>query len=94
MAGLARLRQGCDGDRGFWTPERPRFPYRGEAMDEQPRITLRQLLNVMIQRGSSDLHVTTGTPPQLRIDGSLVPLRTPPLGPVESKALCYEVMTE
>ena len=63
-------------------------------MDEQPRITLRQLLNVMIQRGSSDLHVTTGTPPQLRIDGSLVPLRTPPLGPVESKALCYEVMTE
>jgi len=48
----------------------------------------------MIERGSSDLHVTTGSPPQLRIDGSLVPLRTPPLGPVESKHLCYEVMSE
>ncbi len=48
----------------------------------------------MIQRGASDLHITTGTPPQLRIDGSLVQLRTPPLGPVETKYLCYEVMSE
>lgn len=48
----------------------------------------------MVERGSSDLHITTGSPPQLRIDGSLVPLRTAPLKPRESKALCYEVMTE
>ena len=48
----------------------------------------------MVERGSSDLHITTGSPPQLRIDGSLMPLRTPPLKPRESKALCYEVMTE
>ncbi|MBX3247431.1 MAG: type IV pilus twitching motility protein PilT [Myxococcales bacterium] len=57
-------------------------------------MSLRQLLQVMIQRGASDLHITTGTPPQLRIDGSLAPLRTAPLGPVETKYLCYEVMTE
>src|SRR5688572_20038099 len=62
--------------------------------DEAPRITLRQLLKVMVDQGGSDLHVTTGSPPQVRIDGSLVPLRTPPLGPVETKQLCYEVMTE
>ena len=62
--------------------------------EERPRLSLRQLLQVMIQRGASDLHVTTGTPPQLRIDGSLVPLRTAPLGPVETKYICYEVMTE
>lgn len=65
-----------------------------QHQDERPRISLRQLLQVMIQRGSSDLHITTGTPPQLRIDGSLVQLRTAPLGPVETKYLCYEVMTE
>ncbi len=62
--------------------------------DGRPSITLSQLLRVMIQRGASDLHVTTGTPPQLRIDGDLAPLRTPALTPVESKYLCYEVMTE
>ena len=65
-----------------------------QHQDERPRISLRQLLQVMIQRGSSDLHITTGTPPQLRIDGSLVQLRTAPLGPVETKYLCYEVMSE
>lgn len=62
--------------------------------DERPRIGLRQLLQVMIQRGASDLHITTNTAPQLRIDGSLVPLRTPPLDAVQTKYLCYEVMTE
>ncbi len=62
--------------------------------EEAPRITLRQLLKVMHDRGGSDLHITTGSPPQLRIDGSLVPLRTPPLSPLETKALCYEAMTD
>ncbi|MCA9600406.1 MAG: PilT/PilU family type 4a pilus ATPase, partial [Myxococcales bacterium] len=57
-------------------------------------ITLQQLLKVMIERGASDLHVTAGSPPQLRLDGNLVPLRTPPLTPVETKALCYSVLTE
>jgi twitching motility protein PilT len=60
----------------------------------QPRFTIHQLLKVMIDRGASDLHITTGSPPQLRIDGSLVPLKTPPLTPVETKALCYDVLSE
>lgn len=60
----------------------------------QPRFTLHQLLKVMVDRGASDLHITTGTAPQLRIDGSLVPLRTEPLTPVETKTLCYSVMSE
>ncbi|MEM6956626.1 MAG: type IV pilus twitching motility protein PilT [Myxococcota bacterium] len=62
--------------------------------DGRPRISLRQLLQVMIQRGASDLHITTNTPPQLRIDGRLAPLRTDALNPIATKALCYEVMTE
>ena len=40
---------------------------------------LHQLLKAMIEKGASDLHITTGSPPQLRIDGRLVPLKTPPL---------------
>ena len=65
-----------------------------EAADERPRITLNQLLRVMIERGASDLHVTAGSPPQLRLDGAMVPLKTAPLSPVETKQLCYSVMTE
>ena len=65
-------------------------------MEQQagPRFSVRQLLKVMIDRGGSDLHITTGTPPQIRIDGGLVPLRTPPLNPTETKALCYEVLSD
>src|SRR5512138_465879 len=48
----------------------------------------------MVEKGASDLHVTTGSPPQLRIDGHLVPLKTPPLTPVETKQLCYSILTD
>ena len=58
------------------------------------RINLHQLLKTMIEKGASDMHVTTGTPPLLRIDGSIVPLKLPPLGPVETKQLCFSVLTE
>ena len=50
------------------------------------RVNLHQLLKTMIEKGASDMHITTGTPPLLRIDGSIVPLKLPPLGPVETEA--------
>ncbi len=55
---------------------------------------LHQLLKAMIEKGASDLHVTTGAPPLLRIDGKLHPLKTPPLTPSETKQLCYSVLTD
>ena len=48
----------------------------------------------MIEKGASDLHVTTGSPPQLRIDGKLHPLKMPPLTPQDTKQLCYSVLTD
>jgi twitching motility protein PilT len=58
------------------------------------KVSLHQLLKTMIEKGASDMHVTTGAPPLLRIDGSIVPLRLAPLGPVETKQLCFSVLTE
>jgi twitching motility protein PilT len=55
---------------------------------------MHQLLKAMIEKGASDLHITTGSPPQLRIDGKLNPLKTPPLTPQETKQLCYSVLTD
>lgn len=48
----------------------------------------------MIEKGASDLHITTGAPPQLRIDGHLAPLKMPPLTAVETKQLCYSILTD
>ena len=65
-------------------------------LDGRPRpvANLHQLLKAMVEKGASDLHITTGSPPQLRIDGELVPLKTAPLTPVETKQLCYSILTD
>ena len=55
---------------------------------------LHQLLKAMIEKGASDLHVTTNAPPQLRIDGRLHALKLPPLSPPETKQLCYSILTD
>jgi twitching motility protein PilT len=55
---------------------------------------MHQFLKAMIEKGASDLHITTGTAPQLRIDGKLHPLKMPPLSAPETKQLCYSVLTD
>jgi twitching motility protein PilT len=57
-------------------------------------VTLHQLLKTMVERGGSDLHVTTNSPPQVRIDGKLTPLDIPPLTAPETKQLAYSVLTD
>jgi twitching motility protein PilT len=55
---------------------------------------LHQLLKAMIEKGASDLHITTNSPPQLRIDGKLQPLQMPPLSPADTKQVCYSILTD
>ncbi|HET7706806.1 MAG TPA: type IV pilus twitching motility protein PilT [Thermoanaerobaculia bacterium] len=57
-------------------------------------VTLHQLLKTMVERGGSDLHVTTNSAPQIRIDGKLVPLDMPALTAPETKQLAYSVLTD
>ncbi|MHB8882134.1 MAG: type IV pilus twitching motility protein PilT [Thermodesulfovibrionales bacterium] len=52
------------------------------------------LLKVMIEKGASDLHITTASPPRLRVDGKLIPIDYPALTPPETKSLCYSVLTD
>ncbi|MFI5314921.1 MAG: type IV pilus twitching motility protein PilT [Myxococcota bacterium] len=55
---------------------------------------LHQLLKAMVEKGASDLHLTTGSPPQLRVDGHLTPLRMDPLSPQDTKQACYSILTD
>jgi twitching motility protein PilT len=56
--------------------------------------SLPELLKIMIEKDASDLHLTVGSPPQIRVDGNLVGLHMEPLSPVETKQMCYSVLTE
>jgi twitching motility protein PilT len=56
--------------------------------------TLPELLKTLVDNHGSDLHITTNTPPQIRVHGHLRPLDLPVLGPAETKALAYSVLTD
>lgn len=55
---------------------------------------IRDLLHQMVNQGASDLHITSGIPPILRLRGELVRLTGNPLSPQETREMCYSVLTE
>src|SRR6202161_1147267 len=57
-------------------------------------VTLSDLLKKMLELQGSDLHITTNSPPQVRVHGHLTPLDLAPLTPAETKQLAYSVMTD
>jgi len=54
--------------------------------------SLKQLLEDMIQRKASDLHITAGVPPEYRIDGSITPSEYEILTPDLTANLAYPLM--
>lgn len=57
-------------------------------------ITLDDLLNAAIEQRASDLHITAGVPPTLRVDGELVPLSEyENVAPPDAQRLMYDIMT-
>jgi twitching motility protein PilT len=58
-------------------------------------VSLSGLLEKLSELGGSDLHITTGTPPQVRVDGHLRPLEGyRPLNSSDTKQLAYSVLTD
>jgi len=57
-------------------------------------VSFHEFLKVVVENDASDLHITSGSPPMLRIDGELVPVKHPPLTPPETKDLCYSILTD
>jgi twitching motility protein PilT len=55
-------------------------------------VTLEELLQIMVQRNGSDLHVTAGSPPKIRIDGRLVNTEHDVLTPEMSQKLVYSIL--
>jgi len=57
-------------------------------------LSLSDLLKRMLEMSGSDLHITTNSPPQVRVHGHLQPLDMPPLTPADTKSLAYSVLNE
>lgn len=48
----------------------------------------------MVEKGASDLHITTASPPQIRVRGQLYPLDIPALDPPATRQILYSILTE
>ncbi|MEE8151885.1 MAG: type IV pilus twitching motility protein PilT [candidate division NC10 bacterium] len=55
---------------------------------------LDQMLKELVARGASDLHITTGIPPMIRLHGQLKPLAETALTPAMTKQLAYSILTD
>ena len=50
------------------------------------------LLRFMVEHGASDLFLSVGAPPSVKIHGKVRALQLPPLDSVAAKAMAYSVM--
>ncbi|WP_083441673.1 PilT/PilU family type 4a pilus ATPase [Nitriliruptor alkaliphilus] len=63
--------------------------------EETTEIDLDDLLRILVERGGSDLHLTAGIPPMIRINGDLTPIEDQPVcKPDELQKLLYSIMTQ
>ncbi|MFP4459595.1 MAG: type IV pilus twitching motility protein PilT [Candidatus Zixiibacteriota bacterium] len=63
-------------------------------MGDKSNYSMKFLLEEMVRRDASDLHLTVNSPPVLRIDGDLTRMNLDSITPESSKKLAYSIMTE
>ena len=68
-------------------------PAAGGAGAPRAPFNFKAILQQMVQRSASDLHLKVGRPPTLRINGDLSPLPLPALRPEDLSTLAKEIMT-
>jgi twitching motility protein PilT len=56
--------------------------------------TLQKLLEETVEKNASDLHITSGVPPQFRIDGEIQSSGYDPLTPEQTEQMVYSVLRE
>ncbi|GKU25297.1 type IV pilus twitching motility protein PilT [Clostridium folliculivorans] len=57
-------------------------------------ITLKELLSRTIEEGASDLHLTVGIPPTIRVNGNLVKIGQNKLMPSDTEAFAKEILED
>ena len=57
-------------------------------------VKFKDLLNLIVERDASDLHLVVGVPPQLRIDETLIPADLDSLSPLTCKEIIYSILSE
>ena len=62
--------------------------------EKRTSVDIHRLLNMVVDKNASDLHITAYSPPAMRIDGKLYKLKTAPLTPADTQEIAYSLLTE
>ncbi len=57
-------------------------------------VTFRELLEQMVKMNASDLHITVGSPPVVRVDGKLVRMNYDALTGEQTKKIAYSMLND
>ena len=57
-------------------------------------MNLDELLNFSVQNKASDLHLSAGLPPMIRVDGDVRRINVPPLDHKQVHGLIYDIMND
>lgn len=52
------------------------------------------MLRLVVEKGASDLHISVGIPPIIRVDGQLLPTNYEKVTPQDSQRLIYDILTD
>ena len=55
-------------------------------------VTIEELMKILVERGGSDLHITAGSPPRIRVDGTLMPTEHEVLTRDMTQKIVYSVL--
>jgi len=64
------------------------------AAEEAVKHDMQTLLKSLIEKGGSDLHIAAGSSPRMRVHGKLAPVDSTPLSGIETKQMCYAILTD
>lgn len=65
-----------------------------KAVGGNENVKIQQLFKLMVENGGSDLHISVGTSPGLRVNGEVVRVKIPPLSAADTKRIVYQILTE
>lgn len=57
-------------------------------------VKIQQLFKLMVESNGSDMHLSVGSPPGLRVNGEIVRVKIPALTANDTKRLCYQILTD
>jgi twitching motility protein PilT len=56
-------------------------------------LKIQQLFKLMVDNGASDLHLNVGSSPGMRVNGDIIKVKVPKLGPDDTKRMIYQILS-